>query len=264
MLMDLRTGVSTSVPVGGQLVFTSPNGLGLIGETTPGDPTVRRFNLNGSLEQTYPTSFADGGSVAYGFRESPDGTMILLTTKAGFELVDNAGKALRYIAPPAGYSSCWGPFSWDNSGITVACNGFPIPNGHAALQTALWRLSVSGGSPARLTAPGGYGPQGAWLVGSQLIIEEVACGTSWLSTVNADGTTTRLDIPGVPADGAVQGEGTYQDRLAITVRSGCANGQPNKSVPTESLDWYNPGTNTMSPLFTKPGWINGVEFWAAA
>jgi hypothetical protein len=260
--MDLRTGLSTSFSTGGYVQFTSPKGLGLIGYGSPTDPTLRRFNLNGSLEQVYPTSFPDGGAVTQGFRESPDGTMILMTTKAGFELVDNAGRPLRYLAPPAGKVACRGPFSWDASGITVACDT-PIPgNGIAPGRETLWRLSVSGDPPVQLSAASANGATGVWWVGSQTIIEQVACGTSWLATLNPHGYPTRIDITGVPADAAVDGVGVYQNRLAITVRSGCA-GQPGRGLPGMTLDWYDPSSNAISPLFTKPGWIDAVRFWAA-
>ena len=82
--VDLRTGAQTTIPVDGYPRYTRPEGKAILVSTSfngnePG--TLKRVDLNGNPQMTYPTEQLGGaGQFGGGYLASPDGTQLVLGT----------------------------------------------------------------------------------------------------------------------------------------------------------------------------------------
>ncbi len=253
-VVDLQTGSASSISIGSEqpfadLDFTRPTGQAFIvpgmSEQSGATP-IQRFSLAGTLEQTYPTSFAQAGNSDGSFVEAPDGTVLALDARNGLELVSNAGEPVRFLPPPPGQNNCSAIRWWNANDVLDGC------------PSQLWLVPAPGSSPAPLTSassPGAY--LDAWSLPEGTYVEEGACGTTWLDRLNADGTTTRLAVPDTPTGGSVAGRGTFGSQLAITLTPGCDTG--NATPTSNSLAWYDPATNVVTPLLgsrVNGGWVD--------
>jgi TolB protein len=230
--------------------FTEPDGLAItaVGQVGPsGSVHVRRFDLDGALAYSYPTSFPRAGRLDGGLLYSPDGTELVLGTTRGFEVVANTGQALRYLPMKAEASTCQ-PERWWAAGVFLA--SCTPQNGSVPL---LWLVPANGTPPTPLTltprrASGDYGDVDAWSLPSGDYAQDLgACGYIYLAKVSGH-RTTPVRVPGTAADKSVYVLGAYGDRLALTTAFSCFPG-------SASLMWYDPATNTVTPLLGPP--VNG-------
>lgn len=264
--VDLHTGAQTALSGVGQPRFTRPNGTALLISThfngaEPG--TLKRVDLQGNLQLTYPTEQLGGaGQFSGAFAESPDGKQLVLGTanlnndlvpRADNSLVvlDNDGTVVRRLAAPMPKALC-APVKWWTAGSILAhCTAV----GSSANQ--LWEVPLDGATPTPITAlnsgqgddPGFRGDLGdgdAWKLPSGTFLQSAgACGTGFLSRLTPDGHTTRVKVPGVSDDVVVTG--ATADALMLRGQVGCAG--------TTSLVRFDPAANTVSVLLGPP--VNG-------
>jgi hypothetical protein len=253
-MYDLSTGSVSSFAVYSQpyvlnVHFTRPTGQGVLvpGERTQtGALPTQRFSLTGALQLSYPTSYPGAGNDYGSFIESPDGTSLIFQGASGLELVSNSGQPLRFLPPPPGQTEC-NPLRWWNDGEVLA--GCP---------SQLWLIPVSGAPASPLTSPNSPGAfLNAWSLPTGDVAEDAACGTTWLESIHANGTTSRLDVPDTTTNGSVAGLGTYGSELAITLTPGCDGG---RGPSSNAVAWYNPATNGIRLLLgdgVNGGWVDG-------
>lgn len=253
LILDLKSGSFTKIglPSYRQITFSAPSGLAVItsGFAHPDGTTdpSRRFDLNGTLQATYPTSFPDAGSVTDALPLSrPDGTQLLLTTSQGFELVTNQGQPLTYI-PTSSYGlTPGGPIAncrpltwWKTDTALVSCEVNP---------PQLWLVPLDGTPPSRLA---NEGHDDAWQLSTGAYLIGTNCKPSLcLAKLQSDGTTTPVAVPAHISIAEVIGG--YQDRLAIWELPGQDGGY---------LDWFDPANGSVTPLLG--GNINGGSVNAA-
>ncbi|QEN13169.1 hypothetical protein ACRDU6_11195 [Mycolicibacterium sp. ELW1] len=264
--VDLHTGEQTTIPVAGYPRYTRPTGTALLVSTSfngnePG--TLKRVDLKGNAQFTYPTADLDGaGQFSGDYAESPDGTQLVLgTANLGNEVVarkdnslvvmGNDGKVIRKLPVPMAAAMC-GPIKWWSPGsVLIHCS-----SQHGS-GSQLWELPLDGSAPTPLTAlnsgqendpgfGGDLGDSDAWTLPSGTFLQSLgACGTVFLSKLTADGHTTRVKIPGVSDNVVVAG--AADDRLLVRGQVGCSG--------TTSLVSYDPAANTSTVLLGPP--VNG-------
>ncbi|MCV7347536.1 hypothetical protein H7J91_24025 [Mycolicibacterium rhodesiae] len=264
--VDLHTGAQTTIPVTGYPRYTRPSGTALLVSTSfngnePG--TLKRVDLKGNLQFTYPTADLGGaGQFGGDYAESPDGTQLVLgTANLGNEVVPrkdnslvvmgNDGKVVRTLPAPMVSAMC-GPIKWWSPGsVLIRCS-----SQHGS-SSQLWELPLDGSSPTPLTAVnsgqeddpgfgGDIGDTDAWKLPSGTFLQSLgACGTVFLSKLTPDGHTTRVKVPGVSDDVFVSG--AANDRLLVRGQVGCSG--------TTSLVSYDPASNTSTVLLGPP--VNG-------
>jgi hypothetical protein len=239
VIVNLRTAKTTQFSVGAEVgsdavQFSKPDGTAVL----VAGPQARRFNLAGTLEETYPTSVpgATGSSTTGGaFVEIPAGTEVGLSATGGIDVLTNGGKPLRFVGPPPGQQPCTVEGLWQATSVLENCG------------TELWAQPLSGGVANHLaSATTGTTLIDAWLVGTRVIAEAGACGTTWLEAADPGGTLSTISVPDVSAGGSVTPVGAWGTRLGVLLRPGCDGGTSQQQDTT--LGWYDPSTYALTPL----------------
>lgn len=239
VVVNLRTGTTSQFSVGaevapGAVQFSKPDGTAVV----VAGPQVRRFSLAGTLEEAYPTTVAGApGSTTTGgaFVETPSGTVLGLSASGGIDVVTNAGKPLRFIGPPPGMQPCTIEGLWQATSVLEDCG------------EQLWAQPLSGATATHLaTASTGPVLIGAWMVGTRVVAEAGACGTTWLESADPGGTLSTISVPDVGSGGSVDAVGAHGTQLGVVLRPGCDGGTAEQQDTT--LGWYDPTTNTLTPL----------------
>jgi hypothetical protein len=216
------------------LSFTHPSGQGVLVMSTSspnggGYLPLRRYSLTGTRLLCYPNSFPGAGG-AEGFTESPVGPDLVTDTQNGLEVMSNAGRPIRLLRPPHGFSC--GTLNWWSSQTVLA-------NCASGSTAELWAFPLSGARPTQISRKGQSAIFiGAWRLPSGTYAQEAACGSSWLERLNANGTGTQMIIPGAQDAGSVQPLGTDGNQLSLLLTGGC-----DGHTPFSKVDWYNPATN---------------------
>jgi hypothetical protein len=261
--VDLHTGAQTTIPVDGYPRYARPDGKAILVSThflgnEPG--TLKRIDLNGNPQLTYPTEDLGGaGQFSGRYLESPDGTQLVLgTANLGNELVprsdnslvvmDNDGTIVRTLSAPMSEAECSPARWWTPTVILAHCSTL---RGSA---NQLWKVPLDGGAPTALTAvnSGQQDDPGfeddinngiAWQLPSGTFLQSAgACGDAFLSLLTADGRTTRVNVPGVSP--TVRLVGATGDKLVLQGQVSCGG--------TMSLMTYDPAANTSTVLLGPP------------
>jgi hypothetical protein len=255
-LLDVHTGGETTIDVNGYPRFTRPDGKAILVSTDddrdhPG--TLRRIDLDGNPQQTYPAESLGGtGHFTGDDVESPDGTQLVLGTDTGMVAMRDDGSAVRALAkPPVWNAECRPVRWWTTDAVLAHCDA------NRSSATQLWTVPLDGSAPSALTAPnsgqgddpgfdGDLGDGVAWrLPGGTFLQSAGACGTMFLSRLTADRHTTRVDVPGV--SDSVRVAGVNGDKLDLLGKVGCGG--------TDSLVSYDTVTDSSTVLLGPP--ING-------
>jgi hypothetical protein len=255
-LVDLHTGAESTIDVHGYAQFTKPDGKALLVSTYRDDDkpgTLKRVDLDGHLQQTYPTEKL-GETIRYtgSHIESPDGTQLVLGTDTTLMVMNNDGTNIRALAEPPMRNAQCRPVRWWTADVVLAhCE----LNRSSASQ--LWTVPLDGSAPTALTAfnsgqgdaPGFTSDLGdgiAWqLPGGTYLQSAGACGTMFLSRLTPDGHTTRVNVPGL--HDSVRVAGVNGDKLDLLGKVGCGG--------TDSLVAYDTVTNSSTVLLGPP--VNG-------
>ena len=260
-VLNLHTGRASSFTVSSNQVFpdisfSRPDGTAILfqpGFTASGAALpLERFSLNGALEQSYPTQFAQAGAYdGGGFLENASGTQLIVNTQHGLEVMSNSGQPIRALATH-GPGSCTALGWWSNENVLADCGG-----------GQLLVYPLSGGRPDQLTSSRDEGAfLGAWHIPSGTYAEAAACGSSWVEKLNSNGTATVLSIPGATDAGTVQPLGTDGNQLPLLVGGGC-----DGHYPYSFVDWYKPSTNVAKTVVGGPaggGYVTGAVLFRAA
>jgi hypothetical protein len=223
--------------------YTRPDGENVL-TTGPGGVGVRRYNLDGQLQQVLATK----GFTAI---DSPDGTTVIDEASYGLEVLGNTGGVVRQLHAPIAVDGC-NPARWWNSTTVLAyCNAK-----HGSGAARLWLFPVNGGKVTALTAQrGGSGPDlgdiDAWKLTSGVYLQALGpCGVEFVAQQSANGSAHEVKLPGVnyPSFHIVTGQGSS---LLVQPENGCNAGA--------SLVWFNPHTKKVSWIFRTPSKIVGVE-----
>jgi hypothetical protein len=240
ILVDLHTGEQTTLSTHGDAGFTRPDGKALLlsaGRFPKSDPlTLKRVDLAGNPQFTYPTDKVDGYSGSY--LSTPDGTRLVLSTITGLTLMGNDG-TLGATLPVPGQTQCSPLRWWDAASVLADCH---VGDTYS---TQLWLVPVDGSAPTALTAPNDHqhgpdiGDGMAWKLPAGTFIQASgACGVIYLAKLNPDRTTTQVDVPNT--SGSVAVIGVHDSHLDLQARAGCGPGQ--------SLLDYDPAANKTSVL----------------
>ena len=264
--IDLHTGAQTTLPVDGYPRYTHPDGKSLLvandyNSNTNEPGTLKRLDLAGNVQQSYPTDQLGGaGTFSGDYLESLDGTQLVLATTSGDKqaalwgentmvVMANDGKVIRTLASPMQKAHC-SPVRWWTAAVVLT-------NCRNDAGSQLWEVPLDGGTPTALTAvnsgqeddPGFGGDIGdgvAYQLPSGTFLQSAgACGTAFLSRLTPDMHTTPVDIPGVSDSVIVAG--ATADKLLILGKVGCSG--------TTSMLTYDPAANTSTVLLGPP--ING-------
>jgi hypothetical protein len=245
--LNLTTGKMTRVafasaattPVG----YTLPSGAQILGLTQSGqNTTIARYTQSGALVKALVTS-----AQALGASYSPDGTKLAVPALGGLLLVSNAGGVLRKLPiAGAGARSLCGPARWWNATTVLASCG------------RLWLVPVSGARPTALTPvrnpakpPNDYGDLDAWQLPSGLYLQSAgACGTLELNRQAANGSITKVTVPGMTNSPVVVT--AYGAQLLI--------GQLGCEGSGGQLAWFNPGTGAEHWLFRTGAGPSAVAY----
>lgn len=251
--LNLMTGKLTKFTIADQaqaIGYTRPRGLNIIGITFSGSvTTLARYSLTGARTKVLATSTDfEPASGLY----SADGTMLAVSGTTGLRLISNAGGLIRTL-PVRNTDPKMGcvPERWWNSGTVLA--GCFASSKFETMR--LWLVPASGATPMPLTpqhsaADGDYGDIGAWQLKSGLYLQSLgACGTLVLNKENKNGTVSKVNVPGTTNDNTVVVTALGQ-RLLISALTECPG--------SNSLLWFNPGTNAEQWLFRAPGQAFGV------
>jgi TolB protein len=145
VIVDLHTGEQTAVKVNGYPRFTRPDGKALLLAHTgdsdhPGK--LARIDLTGSPQLTYPTEKL-GSTFNGSYLSTPDGTRLVLGTKAGLSLMGNDG-TVGSTLPVPGQTDCTPVRWWDAPATTILakCTG-----SDSWYMSSLWQVPLDGGAP---------------------------------------------------------------------------------------------------------------------
>jgi len=256
--IDLHTGAQTTIPVDGYPRYSHLDGKSMLVATdynsnTDEPGTLKRLDLAGNEQQSYPTELGGAGKFGGDYLESLDGAQLVLATHGQDQntmvVMGNDGKIIRTLTSPMAHGHC-SPVRWWTTTVVLA-------NCRNDAGGQLWTVPVDGSTPAALTAvnsgqeddPGFGGDIGddvAYQLPSGTFLQSAgACGTMFLSRLTPDMHTTRVKIPGVSDDVIVAG--ATADKLLILGKVGCSG--------TTSMLTYDPAANTSTVLLGPP--ING-------
>ena len=249
--LNLLTGTMTRLtfasPNSSTLAFTLPTGQQLLESSASGKTaTIARYTAAGALVKTL---VAESSSSANGLpltvKYSPSGAELGVAAPNGLLLVSNAGGVIRKLPVPGTDTriGCVPVRWWNTSTILASC----LP---ANMETErLWLVPASGARPSALTpvrnpakAPGDYGDIDAWRLPSGLYLQSLgACGTLELNKQAANGSVTRVTVPGMVDSPVVV---TAAGARLLVEQLGCegAGGQ---------LAWYNPATKAEQWLLSS-------------
>lgn len=249
IVVDLRTGQQTAVPVQGAPRFTRPNGAALLLTTEfdgPQPATLARVSLDGTTQLTYPTD-ALGSPFDGRYLAAPDGTRLVLGSTAGLVLMGNDG-TLGPTLSVQDQTRCSPLRWWDAATVLASCDDL---DGSAS---RLWLVPTGDGVPTALTAPNNHqdGPDYADLTAFRVpagtfVQAAGACGVVYLAELNADGTTSPVEVPNTDADGSIRVLGVDGNNLTLKASGACG--------PGEALLDYDPAADTSTVLLG--GSVNG-------
>ena len=244
IIVDVQTGEQTVVPITADdrfdPRFTLPSGEALLLTHDNGSqpPTLERVDMDGQREQLYPTDKL-GSTFAGDFLSTPDGTQLVLASDAGSVVVmGNDGTVGRTLSVP-GANSCDPVRWWDGeTGATLLAHC----NSDLMDQPQLWLIPIDGGAPTALTAPNTQEGEGnAWQVAAGTFVQAASqCSTYVLEKLNADGTTSPVNVPGTDPGGSIFVMGISGDDLIVRAAVSCG--------PGEALVDYDPAANTSTVL----------------
>jgi TolB protein len=253
IIIDLHTGAQTPVPIrgGNQFTpsFTLPSGKALLmvnkDDNSNQPPTLERVDLTGNRELLFPTDTLGSPFSGY-YLPTPDGTQLILATDADMVVMGNDGTIVRTIAMPRGTNRC-SPLRWwdgETGATLLAYCGSNLQD-----QPQLWLMPIAGGAPTALTAPNTQaGDMDAWHVPAGTFVSTASqCGELILEKLNADGTTSRVAVPGTDPKRSIKVIGVSDDDLIVRAFPSCA--------PGEALIDYDPAANTSTVLLG--GTVNG-------
>lgn len=253
IIVDLHTGAQTAVPIRGstQFVpsFTLPSGKALLivnkDDNSDKPPTMERVDLTGRPELLYPTDKLSSPIRGY-YLPTPDGTQLILGTDAEMVVMDNDGTVARTMPTPRGVTWCT-PVRWWGGQSATTLLAFCGSNNND--QPQLWLMPFAGGTPTALTAPHPSGAAfDAWHVQAGTFVgTESQCGEVLLEKLNADGTSSRVAVPGTKPERSIEVVGVSDDDLIVRAFPSCN--------PGEALLDYDPAANTSTVLLG--GTVNG-------
>ncbi len=248
--LDLTTGAVHKVASEPSLLrasYSQPAGRAvLVGRDVPatGDalrPALVRLGLDGTQQQSYPMDFPKVGQYDGSWLSTPDGTQLVMGARKGMAVVGNGGTIIRELTVPGG-AGC-SPVRWWDGGVVLAtCSSSASPQ--------LWLVPLSGAPPTVLTRPSGddLGDIDAWRIPSGTFAQSLGgCGSEFLSRVGANGTTTRVAVPGIDPTKTIVVIGSHDDQLLLQATADCGGGQ--------SLLWFSPSANTTTVVLGPP--LNG-------
>jgi hypothetical protein len=254
--VDLATGAKQTFTVGTDVDgnYSWPTGQAILLSTRYPDPSaLKRVDLSGTEQLTYPSDLGAAGNFAGGYLASPDGTQLVFGAANGMVVVGNDGVVGRQLPIPGGVTGCSPVRWWTSSVILARCDVGKFPDS----ASQLWQVPVDDGAPTALTAPNsgqedsGFGADlgdgDAWQLPSGTFLQSAgACGTEFLSRLTPDMHTTPVTVPGVDSS-SVHVTGATADELVLQARAGCGRGT--------SLLTYDPAANTSTVLLGPP--VNG-------
>jgi TolB protein len=235
--LNLATGKMTRVG------YTLPGGAQILGFTQSGQKTtIARYTRSGALVKALVTT-----GQAFSASYSPDGTKLAVPALGGLLLVSNAGGVLRKLpVAGAGARTLCEPVRWWNATTVLAGCG------------RLWLVPASGARPTALTPvrnpaqpPHDYGDLDAWRLPAGLYLQSAgACGTLELNRQAANGSITKVTVPGMTNSPAVVT--AYGSQLLVE-QLGCegSGGQ---------LAWFNPATGAEHWLFRTGAGPSAVAY----
>ena len=156
--LDLTTGAKQTFTVPGaryvnpwvSVSYTRPAGKAVLVSTTeqgnsgPSSTTVKRVDLSGAEQLTFPTELGAAGQSSGGYLESPDGSQLVFGATNGMVIVGNDGVVGRQLpAMPADVHGCSPVRWWTPTEVLARCDIGEFPN--AASQ--LWLVPVDSGAP---------------------------------------------------------------------------------------------------------------------
>jgi hypothetical protein len=261
IVVDLHTGQQTTVPVPGIPRFTRPNGKALLLTTEfngPQPATLERVDLAGATQLMYPTD-ALGSPFDGRYLSTPDGTRLVLGSTAGLVLMNSDG-TLGPILSILGQTRCSPLRWWDGQPGTTVLATCDVVDGSAS---RLWLVPIDDGAPTALTAPNNHqnGPDYADLTAFNVpagtfVQAAGACGVIFLTKLNADGTTSPVNVPNTDADGSIRVIGVNGGDLTLKASGACG--------PGEALVDYHPAANTstvlLGPSVNGGGVVDVVPF----
>ena len=245
--IDMTTGSTRTLTVNSTVdgEYTRPTGQAvLLSPHYPNQTTLRRVDLNGAEQLSYPTDLGAAGQFTGNYLASSDGTQLVFGGDNGMVMVGNDGVVGRRLPVPDSITKCRPVRWWSRDQILADCTDV------ASKGDQLWTVPTDGGQPAALTAPNtgqpdsGFGGDlhdaAAWQLPSGTFIQSLgACGTVFVSRLTPDMHTTRVSIPGVN-NSSVQVEGTAGDKLIVQGHAGCG--------PGTSLLAFDPAAGTAKVL----------------
>lgn len=179
----------------GALTYTRPVGRAVVIGSDYVSGYVK-YGLDGSVQAHYPNSTPALGRFNSGPIYTPDGLHLFIGAQKGIAYLGNGGEVAREIAAPSGYQDCAPHHMIDASSVTLSC--FRTANGSIS---DVFEYSVATGSMKQITTTRVDGQHGLGFIdefGSAhgtLLATAQGCGGETVSTLNADGTGTPLDIP---------------------------------------------------------------------
>jgi len=205
--------------------------------------TLSRYDLSGSLQQSYPTTFSAVGNYSGSVISTPDGTQLVMGATSGLALVNNNGTVAAQLPVP-GATYCTVTRWWSPAVALASCVG----NGS---EPQLYQVPISGAKVTTLTGPPvppDNGDLNAWQVGNSVYVQSAgACGVIYLSKLTPAGTTSRVQVPQVDPSSSVSVIGASGSRIALQANVACGSGI--------SVLWYDPAQNTSTVVLGPP--ING-------
>jgi len=249
-VVDLHSGKQTTFGVPGDVradpTFTLPSGQAVLVVLDNGSkpPTLERVDLTGKRELLYPTDKLVGAFNG-SYLSTPDGAQLVLGSDTGLVVMGNDGTIGRTIAIP-GVIRCSPLRWWDGAPAKTLLAGCGSNQND---QPQLWLVPFAGGAPTALTAPNTQeGDLNAWQVAAGTFVQTAyQCGELILEKMNADGTTSRVAVPGTDAKRSIQVVGVNDDDLIVKAAPSCQ--------PGEALIDYDPAANTSTVLLG--GSVNG-------
>jgi hypothetical protein len=245
--LNLATGKMTRVAFASAattpLGYTLPSGAQILGITQSGqNTTIARYTQSGALVKALVTV-----GQPLGASYSPDGAKLAVPALGGLLLVSNAGGVPRKLpVAGAGAKATCAPVRWWNATTVLASCG------------RLWLVPASGARPSALTPvrnpaqpPHDYGDLDAWQLPSGLYLQSAgACGTLELNRQAANGSITRVTVPGMTDSPVVVT--AYGAQLLI--------GQLGCEGSGGQLAWFNPATGTEHWLFRTGAGPSAVAY----
>lgn len=256
VIVDVHTGRRTTVTVDGTPRFSRPDGKALllahVGDSDH-PSTLRRVDLSGAPQLTYPTDGLDGAFNG-AYLSTPDGKRLVLGTDSGLSLMGNDGTVGPTLSVP-GQTDCRPVRWWDPLATTVLAT---CSNADSWYTSSLWRIPLDGAAPTALTAPNDgqhsgrdLGDVNAWQLPAGTFVQALgACGVIYLARLAGDGTTTPVSVPNVDEHRSVEVIGVDGATLDLKVRAACGGGQ--------TLLRYDPAADTSTVLLGPPVTGGGV------